>query len=108
ELFDGEDAGGNGSALRESVIHVEITEQSDPKRREAIAALLLGVLEDVRSAVADWPKMRNALAGTLEELENRALPLPTREVNEVAAFLRWLDEDNFTFLGYREYNYRPA
>src|SRR5258708_10784066 len=34
--------------------------------------------------------------------------MPAREVNEVAAFLRWLDEENFTFLGYREYRYRPT
>ncbi len=108
ELLDG-----NGSAdgierrhvLRESLMHVEISEQSDKQRREAIATMLLSVLDDVRGAVTDWPRMRKALAGTLEELENRTLPLPTREVNEIAGFLRWLDEDNFTFLGFREYQY---
>src|SRR6185437_8491645 len=53
-------------------------------------------------------RMRKALAATLDDLESRTLPLPAREVNEIADFLRWLDDDNFTFLGYREYRYRAA
>jgi glutamate dehydrogenase len=110
ELLDGDGANGadGPGVLRESLMHVEISEQSDTRRREAIATLLLAVLDDVRSAVADWPRMRKALTDTLEELENRSLPLPTREINEIAGFLRWLDEDNFTFLGYREYQYRST
>jgi glutamate dehydrogenase len=107
ELLDEAASDGAGS-LRESLMHVEISEQNDPARREAIAARLLAVLDDVRHAVADWPAMRKALATTLDNLENRKLPMAAREVNEVAAFLRWLDEENFTFLGYREYRYRPA
>ena len=107
ELLDEAASDGAGS-LRESLMHVEISEQNDPARREAIAARLLSVLDDVRHAVADWPAMRKALTATLDNLENRKLPMAAREVNEVAAFLRWLDEENFTFLGYREYRYRPT
>ena len=106
ELLDQASSDGAGS-LRESLMHVEISDQKDPARRAAIATMLTAVLEDVRRAVADWPKMRKALAATLDDLENRKLPMPAREVNEVAAFLRWLDEENFTFLGYREYRFRP-
>ncbi len=113
-LLDGDNGpGGENSVdgapvLRESVMHVEISEQSDKQRRKAIEALLLATLGDVRHAVADWPRMRQALSRTLDDLENRPLPLPTREVNEIADFLRWLDQDNFTFLGYREYSYRAT
>jgi glutamate dehydrogenase len=107
ELLD-EAAGDGDGALRESLMHVEISEQNDPARREAIAERLTTVLQDVRHAVADWPAMRKALAATLDDLESSKLPMPAREINEVAAFLRWLDEENFTFLGYREYSYRPV
>ena len=104
-----EAASGNGAgSLRESLMHVEISEQNDPARREAIATRLGAVLQDVRHAVTDWPAMRKALSVALDDLENSKLPMPAREVNEVAAFLRWLDEENFTFLGYREYRYRTA
>ncbi len=104
-----EETTGNGAgSLRESLMHVEITEQNDSTRREAIAVRLRAVLLDVRHAVADWSAMRKALTVALDDLENSKLPMPAREVNEVAAFLRWLDEENFTFLGYREYVYRAV
>src|SRR5260221_3165768 len=107
ELLDEAASDGAGS-LRESLMHVEISEQNDPARREAIAARLTAVLQDVRHAVTDWPAMRKALSATLDELESSKLPMAAREINEVAAFLRWLDEENFTFLGFREYRYRPT
>src|SRR5260370_123283 len=72
------------------------------------AARLPAVLQAVRHAVTDWPAMRKALSATLDELESSKLPMAAREINEVAAFLRWLDEENFTFLGFREYRYRPT
>ncbi len=34
-----------------------------------------------------------------------ALGLPAADVSEAADFLTWLDDDNFTFLGYREYRF---
>ena len=35
-------------------------------------------------------------------------PVPSTELGEVRDFLRWLDDDNFTFLGYREYVFDGA
>ena len=34
--------------------------------------------------------------------------MPAAELAEVQDFLRWLDDDNFTFLGYREYDFDGA
>src|SRR6516225_1797329 len=48
--------------------------------------------------------MRNRLRELLDELSNPpSPPVPSTELAEVRDFLRWLDDDNFTFLGYREY-----
>jgi len=32
-------------------------------------------------------------------------PLPSEETAEAIAFLNWVNEDNFTFLGVREYRF---
>ncbi len=40
------------------------------------------------------------------ELRNASLPVGAEEQAEAAEFLDWLADDNFTFLGYREYRYR--
>ena len=62
------------------------------------------MLLDVREAVEDWERMRaQALAGRRRTSTKDPPPLPEHEVEEGKALLRWLADDHFTFLGYREY-----
>jgi glutamate dehydrogenase len=93
----------SGAGHAESWMHVEITREQDPAQLTRLAQELTGVLADVRGAVADWADMRRTLRALLEELP--APPVPPEEIAEVREFLRWLDDDNFTFLGYREYDF---
>ncbi len=88
-------------ALRESFMHVEIDRIPDAAAMEALVGDLVGVLNDVRLAVADWRAMRERLEGVLGDLERRPPPIAAEEVEEGKAFLRWLEADHFTFLGYR-------
>ena len=90
---------------RESLMHVEIARQTDPAVMAALADALAGVLADVRAAVQDWPKMRAQLAATIYDLTANPPPLDPAETAEVLSFMKWLDDDNFTFLGYREYKF---
>ncbi|WP_228977265.1 NAD-glutamate dehydrogenase [Streptomyces sp. DH12] len=92
-------------ALVESWIHVEIDRETDREDLQQITADLLRVLSDVREAVEDWEKMRETalrLAAGLED-EPVADDLRPSEVEEARELLRWLADDHFTFLGYREY-----
>ncbi len=66
------------------------------------------VLTDVRAAVEDWQPMRQVLRQVTAELSERPPPVARPELAEVQDFLRWLDDDNFTFLGYREYVFDGA
>ncbi|WHM38468.1 NAD-glutamate dehydrogenase [Streptomyces sp. BPTC-684] len=92
-------------ALTESWIHVEIDRETDRADLKQITADLLRVLSDVREAVEDWEKMRDAAARIADELpkEPKAGDLRDEEVDEARELLRWLSDDHFTFLGYREY-----
>ncbi|MEU1896322.1 NAD-glutamate dehydrogenase [Streptomyces pristinaespiralis] len=92
-------------ALVESWIHVEIDRETDRADLKQITADLLRVLSDVREAVEDWEKMRDAALRIAEQLpdEPKADDLPEQEVEEARELLRWLASDHFTFLGYREY-----
>lgn len=89
---------------RESFMHVEISEQPTT-RHEEIAERLAAVLADVRAAVEDWRAMRERLRAVVEELESAPPPLPEADIEEGLAFLRWMDDDHFTYLGYREYQF---
>jgi len=90
-------------AVVESWMHVEIDRETDPTAQSAIADELRTVLRDVREAVEDWPRMRQRADEIAAELEKDQLPLPGEEVAEAQELLRWLADDHFTFLGYREY-----
>ncbi|MFJ4831375.1 NAD-glutamate dehydrogenase [Streptomyces sp. NPDC088747] len=95
-------------AAVESWIHVEVDRETDRADLKQITADLLRVLSDVRETVEDWEKMRDAALRIAEELpkEPTADDLRDQEVEEARELLRWLAEDHFTFLGYREYELR--
>jgi glutamate dehydrogenase len=92
----------------ESWIHVEIDRETDRADLKEITADLLRVLNDVREAVEDWEKMRDAATRIADGLQSEPLPgdLPAAEAEEARELLRWLADDHFTFLGYREYQLR--
>ncbi|WP_128381618.1 NAD-glutamate dehydrogenase [Streptomyces cavernae] len=107
-------AGGAGGgelphdASVESWIHVEFDRETDRGDLKQITSDLLRVLSDVREAVEDWEKMRDAALRIAEDLpaEPTADDLPEQELEEARELLRWLADDHFTFLGYREYQLR--
>ncbi|MFD8983317.1 NAD-glutamate dehydrogenase [Streptomyces sp. NPDC059564] len=93
-------------SLVESWIHVEIDRETDKADLKQITVDLLRVLSDVRESVEDWEKMRDAALRIADELPNEptAPDLREYELEEARELLRWLADDHFTFLGYREYN----
>ncbi|MEU7067178.1 NAD-glutamate dehydrogenase [Streptomyces sp. NPDC053429] len=93
-------------SLVESWIHVEIDRETDRADLKQITGDLQRVLSDVREAVEDWEKMRDAALRIADELpgEPTAPDLREYELEEARELLRWLADDHFTFLGYREYN----
>ena len=91
--------------LRESRMQIEITREPDPAELAAIAGKIEAVLADVRSAVSDWQPMRQSLRAIVAELSATPPPLAPSEISEGLDFLRWLDDDNYTYLGFREYRF---
>ena len=102
-----EHADDDESSVWESFMHIEVDEQTSPEALRRIERQLDKVLKDVRRAVTDWQQMRERLTGILTSIEASALPLvPDETRDEIVEFLKWLENDHFTFLGYREYAFR--
>jgi glutamate dehydrogenase len=90
--------------VAESVIHAEVDRHTDPKQLEELRGHLLRVIGEVTAAVEDWRPMRERALGIASELGESPPPgLDPEEVREARAFLAWLEDQNFNFLGYREY-----
>ncbi|HEY8533508.1 MAG TPA: NAD-glutamate dehydrogenase, partial [Micromonospora sp.] len=94
--------------LIESWIRIEIDPVRDPADRERLHADLERVLTDVRLAVEDWVPMRQRALQLADDLAaaraaGTAPPVPEKDITDSVELLRWLADDHFTFLGYREY-----
>ena len=98
-------ADGDGAGPAESYMHLQVDEQGTAAALRAVEAKVADVLDDVGAAVTDFPTMRQRLAEVIAEAETAVRPADKEERAEILAFLRWLDEDHFTFLGYREYRF---
>jgi glutamate dehydrogenase len=113
EVFAEEDRSGpdehEHDVFRESWMHIEIDRESDHERLAAVEQALTKVLLDVREAVEDWDKMHAQVVEIVKDLdEHPPASVPAHEVDEGKALLRWLADDHFTFLGYREYRLENA
>ncbi|MCZ4281125.1 NAD-glutamate dehydrogenase [Kiloniella laminariae] len=96
--------GGGAGQLTESVMHIEISEQVLESHSQ-IAHELADVFADVKAAVEDWQTMVEKLQVVTDEMQKSPPAVSKGEISESIAFLDWLKQDNFTFLGYREYQF---
>jgi glutamate dehydrogenase len=91
----------------ESFMHIEIDHSLDAAMLKLIEEDMRGTFKDVRLAVEDWQKMRSRMQEVIDTATGGKLKAQAGEdIEEVRAFLRWLSDNNFTFLGYREIELR--
>src|SRR5690606_25965168 len=91
-------------ADRVSLIHVHIARLSGHDTAE-LKKRLAYILAQVKTAVSDWQPMLARLDQAIHDFRYLPVPLDRDEVAEAVAFLEWLRDDNFTFLGMREFKY---
>ncbi|HET8797887.1 MAG TPA: NAD-glutamate dehydrogenase domain-containing protein, partial [Thermoanaerobaculia bacterium] len=93
-------------AMVESYMHIEIDQETEAAELESIRQSIESIFQQVRLAVRDYQPTRVRLAEDIAEIEQAAtLPMPEEEVDEGVAFLKWLDQGNFIFLGHRRYRF---
>lgn len=92
---------------RLSVIQVHVARLGQD-RADALKQRLERVLAQVRAAVLDWKPMLARLDRAISDFRYVPVPLDKDAVTEAIAFLEWLRDDNFTFLGMREFRYKGA
>jgi glutamate dehydrogenase len=79
----------------EANVHIEIDRQYDDTVLMALQDALFAVLSDVSLAVTDFLPMRAAVEKAAQHLQDE----------EAIAFLAWLLDNHFTFLGAARFNY---
>ena len=95
---------GGRSGREESYIRFVVDREADQHSLELLEHEITKVLADVRVAVRDWRKIRDKILEAASTLNHGPADAALRMESD--ALLRWLAEDHFTFLGYREYKLR--
>lgn len=93
----------NSDQLDTALIFVEISKQTDLKILNELTETLYTILQDVWVAVEDWEQMRQRVVDARKDLEGLSSRLDKTELHESVAFLDWLVDNHFTFLGVRDY-----
>ncbi|MGG5752483.1 NAD-glutamate dehydrogenase [Zafaria sp. Z1313] len=95
---------GDGHSQIESWIAIEIGGEPTSEQAAALVEGLESVLEDVRVSVEDWRAMRAKAHEIADSLGSVRGGEDIPDLRSAVELLRWLDDGNFTFLGYREYD----
>ena len=87
----------------EAVIHAEADRQTEQGVLDVIAAEMRSALDDVRATVEDWSGMREELRRSIADLRSTPPAVDPEELEETCAFLEWIENNHFTFLGFAAY-----
>lgn len=93
-------------ATKESMMLVFIERQSAERHKQIIDGIDQS-LNDLKLAVRDFPRMQKLLSEEIAALEKQRgnATIDPSALEENLAFLRWVDENHFVFLGARGYAY---
>ena len=102
---DGSGRRKDGASVRQESMILVLIEAVGHDRGEALVQGVMASLHDVVLATQDFGAMRELMTSTMAELEQTAPAAVRAEIDEDLAFLRWLSDDRFVFLGARTYEY---
>ncbi|MFQ5548024.1 MAG: NAD-glutamate dehydrogenase [Woeseia sp.] len=94
------------SGRNESFIRFAIDKETDLQLFKVLEHEIHKVLGDIRAAVSDWARMRSKMVEAISSLANGPSGADPALRDETEELLKWLVNDHFTFLGYREYALR--
>jgi glutamate dehydrogenase len=91
------------AAHEEAFIHVVVDRQTEKDVLETIRKDVESVLSEVTVSVEDWKPMCDQMQTIIEQIKAEPPPINNEELIQSLAFLEWVSNNHFAFLGYREY-----
>jgi glutamate dehydrogenase len=88
----------------ETIFFIEIDRQSTKEELATIKDELLSVVKDITLTVNDWQPMLAQFKKVIDDLKKSKLPGSKKSKEDTVEFLSWLQNNNFTLMGYRSYS----
>ena len=93
---------------KEALIVMEMSARTNKQELADICLSLNSILAEVECVVDDYQPMRAAALATEQNLNFANEALTAANIQQTKAFMHWLTEDKFTFLGYAEYEFKDV
>ncbi len=93
------------NAEKESYIQVHIARIGEKAERNELAQALQKIVDDVSVVVVDWRQMLERLDRAVAAYTTAPPSVPVSDLAESIQFLKWLLDNNFTFLGMRTFSF---
>jgi len=90
-----------GQTQAKSLIYIEVKHIEQKAQLEAFKTYLEKVFTQIRQAVGDWQPMLQTISSVKDQLGSLGDDAVRKQQQ---AFIDWLMDDNFTFLGYRKHH----
>ena len=91
--------------ITESYVYIELEQMLSQEIADKLAARLHEILNDVRDATHDWKSLMGKMDEVVRWMEASAVPSQPEDLSEAEEFLKYLQKNNFTFLGYSEFKF---
>jgi glutamate dehydrogenase len=105
KVTDFEVASHDSKGDKELSIYFEINRLTTSEELLQLKNEIEAVLTDVADTVAAWKPMMDASDESIASLTEVSRHLPETEVKEAISLLKWLADNNFTYLGVCDYRY---
>ena len=84
---------------REALIYIEISRHSASDKKDELAQTLQRIMAEVDTVVDDFEPMRDLARACIDKADQWFAPMTEEAREESKAFMQWLVENHFTFLG---------
>ena len=93
---------GDSNGTEETCLCIEFEPLANAESYDALREQLERVVEDLQAVVTDYVPMRRRVQGIIAELKYPGPGCDNAQFDEAQAFLEWLDDNHFTYLGFKE------
>lgn len=92
------------ASRRESVQHFELDRELSEEDSVALTAAIHETLSDLAKVITDFVPLKEAVRNMMAAAKAGLHHYSFEEISETVDFLGWLLDDNFVFLGFRQYD----
>lgn len=92
----------------EAVIYIEVDRHTDESVLAGVESSLETILRDIRLVVSDFPQVQDKIKESIKWIADSKGPFTQGDIEEACAFVEWMHDNHFTYLGCEDFEIEHA